>query len=133
MNRMFLKASVAATISLALLYYSVAWAVLRCPHQEVYEGHGIGVHELVPSDRQVNFDCAGPEYHTEILAGPAASSEVLRSARELASHANVFSDSTGFALNPIHDVWLLALSHRASSAPSLSDPPRYLLLSVFRL
>jgi hypothetical protein len=41
MSRSFIKTSALAAVSLALLYYNVAWAVLRCPHQENHPDHEI--------------------------------------------------------------------------------------------
>ena len=39
MSRPFIKTSIVATVSLALLYYSVARAILRCAHQENHLDH----------------------------------------------------------------------------------------------
>lgn len=131
MNRPLFKRTALLGISLALLYYSVAWAVLRCPHQENHQGHEIAVYEPGPSHRHVNLDCTGPRYHTEFLAGPSTNSELLRLTRGVASHG-IFVGFSGFALNQIEDVWRIALSDQVSSAALPFDLPRYLSLSVLR-
>jgi hypothetical protein len=131
MNRPLFKRTALAAVSLALLYYSVAWAVLRCPHQESHQGHEIAVYEG-PSQRQVNLDCTGPEYHTELLAGPSTTSELLRHTRDVASRVNVLFGSSSLALDQVGDVWLNTLFDKVSSATSPFGLPRYLSLSVLR-
>ena len=130
MNRLLFKRTALAAVSLALLYYSVAWAVLRCPHQESHQGHEFVVYEA-PSHRQVNLDCAGPEYHTEWLAGPSTTSELLRHTRDVASHVNVLFGLSSLALDQVGDVWLMILPDKVS-VTSPFGLPRYLSLSVLR-
>ncbi len=138
----FIKVLVFAAVSLVLLYYNVAWAVLRCPHEEnhpdlevVSYDAGLYAAEIShsgPSRRQLNLDCTGPNYHTELLAGPSSTSELLRLTREIASRANVFFGLSRFALDLVGDIWRIALSHNFSSASLPFALPRYLSLSVFR-
>ena len=142
MNRRFFKRTVLVAVSLALFYYNVAWAVLRCPHQENHPDHEIVLYDFnsysgglsfpASSDHPVNFDCTGPKYHTEFLAGPSSTSELLRFTRDV-SRGNVFVGLSSLASSQIEDDPGITLSDRVSSSASPFDLPRYLSLSVFRL
>ena len=142
MNRPFFKRTLLAAVSLMLLYYNVAWAVLRCPHQEDHADHELVVYETgrngatvflsSPSHRHVDLDCAGPKYHTEWLVGPSTNSELLRLARDVASRVNVFFGLSSLALDQVGNFWLIALSDK----PSATLPfglPLYISLSVLRI
>ena len=142
MNRPLFKRTLLATVSFMLLYYNVAWAVLRCPHQENHAEHELVFYDTdllaatvsLSSSTQshVNLDCTGPKYHTEWLVGPATNSELLRLARDVASRVNVFLGLSSFALDQVGNFWLLALSDK----PSATFPfglPLHISLSVLRI
>ena len=76
MNRSILKTSISSFIALVLVYYSVAWAVLRCSHDEDFAHTEAAVSDasvhstgLPYSERQggAHLDCLGSDYHTETL------------------------------------------------------------------
>ena len=143
MSRSFVKASALAAVSLALLYYNVAWAVLRCPHQENHPDHEVGFYQTgsyldgvsfpFRSQDPANLDCAGPDYHTELLAGPSTISELLRLTRDVSSRVNLVFVWSNFALGEIGDVRPPVLFDRMSSLTLLFPVPRHLSLSVLRL
>src|SRR4026207_1470607 len=83
MNRHRLKIVLVSVISFVLLYYSVAWAVLRCFHVEGQEKHSValeigerGSNLASPNDVHEHLDCMGSNYHTESLAGSSIPSEI---------------------------------------------------------
>lgn len=138
MNRRFSKTTVLTAVSLALFYYNVAWAVLRCPHQENHD-HEIVIYDLSSSTGQLSFsasshpmnlDCMGPKYHTEFLAGPSSTSELLRLTRDV-SHGNVFVVLSSLASSRIENE-SVTLADKVSPAALPYDLPRYLWLSVLR-
>jgi hypothetical protein len=143
MSRSFIKTSALAAVSLALLYYNVAWAVLRCPHQENHPDHEVvfyktgshldGVSFPFRFQDPANLDCAGPDYHTELLAGPSTISELLRLTRDVSSRVNSSFIWSNFALDQIMDARLATSFDRMSSLTLPFVVPRYLSLSVFRL
>ena len=143
MSRSFIKTSALAAVSLALFYYNVAWAVLRCPHQENHPDHEVvffqtgsypdGVSFPFRSQDPANLDCSGPDYHTELLAGPSTVSELLRLTRDVSSRVNLLFVWSNFALDQIMDARPPASFDRMSSLTLLLVVPRYISLSVFRL
>lgn len=137
MRRPFIKTSIVGIIFLALLYYSVAWAVLRCPHQEnhldqeaaLYDINAVEISILL-DEHQANIDCTGPKYHTESLAGSSAATEILRLTRDFDSQVDAFPTLPHITRGQLGDVW--ALFYNGSSSIILIHLPRYLLLSVLR-
>ena len=127
------RTTVVTLILLALLYYGVAWAVLRCPHQESQPDQEAALYNassyVVFDGGRAESDCTGPRYHTESLAGPSGSTESLRLIRDFASHFHAFPaflvDKGQFA-----DAWLGHLLNNLST--TAIHLPRYLSFSVFR-
>ena len=81
------KTVLASVICLVLIYYSAAWAVLRCSHD--YDGPAGAVelpepdrtphsHMSLPGGKSPKIDCTDFEYHSEILAGPSAAPQIQR-------------------------------------------------------
>jgi hypothetical protein len=142
MNRPLVKTPVVMIISLVLLYYSVAWAVLRCPHQENHLDHEPALYNTTsykaevssafPDHDQASLDCTGPSYHTEFLAGAAPGSELLRLTRDVPSRGNILLPLLRTERNQAEYVSRKAVFDKGFPHNFLIDLPRYLSLSVFR-
>lgn len=133
MDRSVFKKTALLAVGAVLLYYSVAWAVLRCPHLENPQVQEITAYE--PGSWQhhhADLDCTGPKYHTEFLAGPSTNSEVLRQVGVTASQENLLLGFADPALKQSQDFARLALFEDGSSSRLPFDLPRYLSLSVLR-
>jgi hypothetical protein len=129
MARRSIKYSVVSVVSFVLLYYSAAWAVLRCFHDEYNSDHKTEIsYQNAP---HVNFECVEPDYHTEPLAG-SAPLELHRFTADFTSHVDDL-----LLRNPWGDgesaVWRRAVFQGSSPLSSLNSIPRYLSLSVLRI
>jgi hypothetical protein len=143
MNRRFLKISVASVIAIVLVYYSVAWAVLRCPHAEDHTGSETAVsvadmHQRdfslwPPNHPRADIECLGSNYHTETLAGSSAPSQMKTLTADVTSRVNEFLTLHGSAETASDDLWLTAPFDRGSASTFPIDSPRYLSLSVLRI
>lgn len=143
MNHRFLKTFVASLIAIVLVYYSVAWAVLRCFHDEDHAGTetAVSVAGLYQSDffssplkhPKADIDCVGSNYHTETLAGSSVPTKLNILTADVTSRVNGFLPLHGVAEAATENPWLMALFHRGSTLPFLTDSPRHLSLSVLRI
>lgn len=143
MIRLFIKTSVVTVVSLVLLYYGVAWAVLRCAHKEFHSDHAVAVDDLSfygvvnslasPSLPGIDVDCVDGDYHLESLAGPPTASDLLRLLRDGAPHIKATLPTPSLARKRVPDLGMKAFFNRVSSRPSPTDLPRFLSLSVLRL
>lgn len=143
MNRHLPKIFVVSLVSVALLYYSVAWAVLRCSHEEDHGYHQAALYNAVahatgssvasPNHVQAHLDCVAPDYHTESLAGPSSPSQVQRWATHISSHVTDFLTSSSLAEAWAPDLWLSSVFEKAPRLSSLVDSPLYLSLSILRV
>jgi len=143
MNRRHVKTFVATFLASMLLYYSAAWAVLRCCHDDEQASLEEGVskddlHDGLDSHiswtRQVptQIDCLDFEYQTEVLAGPASPPELHRVTAAVTPSANDFyvlkSLADSHRKNLLRNVFT-----RGSPPTEPSDPPLYLSLSSLRI
>lgn len=143
MIRLFIKTSVVTVVSLVLLYYGVAWAVLRCAHHEVNPDHVVAVHDFSshgavnglasPSVPGVYLDCTDGDYHLESLAGPSTSSELLRLLGDTAPHTKATLPLPNIVRERDQDLGMKAFVNGVSSPTSATAPPRFLSISVLRL
>jgi hypothetical protein len=143
MNRPFIKMSVVTIISLVLLYYSVAWAVLRCFHDEHQINSEVVLSDVdrhdkdfflsSPSHAHAYLDCMGPGYHIESLAESSSLSQLQQLTANIISRVNEFLPRKNVAGEYARDLWLRAVFDRVSPLFFLSDSPRYLLLSILRI
>ena len=143
MNRHLLKTFVVSLVSFVLLYYSVAWAVLRCSHEEDHgyhqvtlynaDAHARGSSFASPNHVQEHLDCMAPDYHTESLAGPSSASQLHRLTTDITSHVYDFLTLQRVAGNGATDLWLSAVFERVTPRNFLIDSSRYLSLSVLRI
>lgn len=142
MNRRFVKTSVIMIFSSLLLYYSVAWAVLRCFHDEDESGTETTVladasqqRHFVPAHTEhskADIGCMGANFHTETLAGSSSPPQV-RTLTTNITQVIGFLGLEGNAEVAIENLWLRALFNRGSSLPFPTASPRYLSLSVLRI
>jgi hypothetical protein len=143
MSRPHLKTFVATFLASVLLYYSAAWAVLRCCHEEKHasveasvsgydmdDGHSSQL--SWPSHALSQIDCLDFEYHTESLASPAAPPQLHRATAAITPYPNDF-----FVLKSLPDSYkrnlLRNVFTRGSPLSELSAPPLYLSLSGMRI
>lgn len=143
MNHRYLKTFVVSLIAIVLVYYSVAWAVLRCSHDEDHIGtetavsvEGLQQRHFVPSHvkhPKADIDCMGSNYHTETLAGSSAPSQLRTLTANITSQVTGFLALQGSAEVAIENLWLWALFDRGSTLPFPTHSPRYLSLSVLRI
>jgi hypothetical protein len=142
MNHGFLKTFVVSLIASVLVYYGVAWAVLRCLHEDdtgaeaSVSGDGLHQGNFVPSrgkHPKADIGCMDSNYHTETLAGSSAPSQINILIADVISQVNTFLTLHGIADAPTENLWLAALFNRGSTLTFLADSPRYLSLSVLRI
>ena len=125
-----LRTFFAALISSVLVYYSVAWAVLRCVHDE----DRAGTETAVSYSGLQQSDCMGSNYHTETLAGSSVQNQLNILTIDITSHVNGFLNLYGVAEAATENLWRTAVFDRGSTFTFPTDsPPRYLSLSVLRI
>ena len=105
----------AALISSVLVYYSVAWAVMRCFHGEDRAGTEIaiayaGIHEndlfTSPSNHpKADIACMGWNYPIETLAASSVFTQLKLSRTDIASRVNGFLLSNGIAEAAVVNRW----------------------------
>ena len=143
MNFRFPKTFVATFLASVMLYYSVAWAVLRCCHEEehasveaslsepdLHDGHSS--HVSWPGHAPTQIDCLVFEYHTEILASPASPPQFHRITAAVTPYLDNFLFPTSLPDNHNRNLLKNAFT-RGSPLFELSDPPLYLSLSSLRI
>jgi hypothetical protein len=121
-------------VSLILVYYSTAWVVLRCSHDENApndDGFVVSVTDTVTSDG-ASLECLGSDY-TESLAGPASSAEIDPLTNVGASLQSHGFDFASLAINGLRGAWLSAVFRNAVIVSFPIDPPPYLFLLVLRI
>jgi hypothetical protein len=143
MNRPFIKTSVVTLISLVLLYYSVAWAVVRCFHDEHHanseitlsdvDQHNKGIFLSAPSRALAYLDCMGPDYHTESLAGSSSLSQMLRLTVNITSRLDNIQPWQNVAGEHARDIRLRAVFDRLSPPTFSRNSSRCLYLSSLRI
>src|SRR5574341_495231 len=98
MNHNPFKSSVVSLLAVVLLYYSVAWSVLGCFHddedafsEQTFAYAGLQLNEFLDlpwHHATTHLDCEGPNYHTEALAGTSFLPKLHLSDFGVASAAN---------------------------------------------
>ncbi len=139
----FLKSLVVSLISLVLLYYSSAWAVLRCLHDDDDANSTVALFDTdvrgndyylsSPSAVESHLDCLSADYHTESLAGPASPPQLHRWATHISFHVTDFLSASSLAETWARDLWLRAVFERPPRLTFLVDSPLYLSLSILRV
>ena len=141
MSRHYMKTGVVSLLTFVLLYYSVAWAVLGCFHDEdnghhpaiisVTDALDINTYLPFPRHAHVNVDCGDSDYHTESLAGPSSSTQLSARVAPTVSHG--INDLTLALAARARRLWLKAVFDRFPANALLIDLPRYLSFSVLRI
>jgi hypothetical protein len=130
MNRHLIKRLVVTVVAFVLLYYSIAWAVLRCSHDEDDSDHEVA---LLNGDLvHLDLECVGPNFHTESMAEASSPPQRDRLMLDITPHGNDFL-TLQIRSDAASDVWLRAVFE---ASPSLAFPiglPFYLFLSVLRI
>jgi len=139
MNHPIGKSTISSFIALVLVYYSVAWAVLRCSHDEDFAHTEAAVSDasvhstgLPYSERQggAHLDCLGSDYHTETLGAFLGPLQERLLSTDIASRVTDLSIVHSGTENG--NLWLRVLFDGFARAHSIG-PPRYLSLSVLRI
>jgi hypothetical protein len=143
MNRHLPKTFVISLVSFVLLYYSTAWAVLRCFHAENHSDHAVALYDTDvhgknayrPStiDLETNIDCLDLAYHTESLAGPSSSPQLHRWATRTIPHVADYLNSPRWAEDGARNFWLRAVFDGPAGVSFFIDARRYLSLSILRI
>jgi hypothetical protein len=143
MNYRFAKSSLCSLIALVLIYYSVAWAVLRCSHEDDFanaaaamadaSAYSTGSSYSFQRQDGAHLDCMGSDYHTEALAGFSASLEQRVLFTDIASRVTDLSNlhDTGTAESD-GNLWLSALFDGLVHSSRIGLP-LYLSISVLRI
>jgi hypothetical protein len=130
MNHDLLKSLVAVVVAFVLLYYSIAWAVLRCYHDGDDSDHEVAL--LNGDFVHLDLECVGPNFHTESMAEASSPPQRDRLMLDITPHGNDFL-TLQIRSDAASDVWLRAVFE---TSPSLAFPiglPFYLFLSVLRI
>ena len=145
MNRYFFRSSILLVVSFGLLYYSVAWAVLRCPHDGDQSGQQVVRHNHNnDADKKashytsshpvpLNLECVCPDYHTELMAASSSPSQLHRLTLDMTPNINGFFTAQTAPGDGASDVWLRAVFAGSSSGSLPIGLPRYLSLSNLRI
>lgn len=142
MTRHLLRTLVAMAISIVLLYYSIAWAVLRCSHDAEHSDHAVATEDADATHQDFHYasvnsvhldlECVGPNFHTESMAESSSPPQRDRLMLDITPHGNDFL-TLQIRSDAASDVWLRAVFE---ASPSLAFPiglPFYLFLSVLRI
>lgn len=128
------KTGIVISVSLLLLYYGSAWAVLRCchddtrVHQELALGNTDGDFQS-DLNRIPAIECADPLYHAELMAEFPLPPRLGQFRSDAAPPTNDF-----FASNSAERHWPSDLHLRAVFESSFAfDSPRYLSFSILRI
>lgn len=141
MSRHRFKIILVSLVTFVLLYYSVAWAVLRCVHFDAREVDQVtldiaeracGSNLASPQDPHEYLDCMGLDYHTEMLAGVSESLQQRLWSSDIASRVSHLSIFLNTATTESGDLWLGAMFDGYARGHPI-DSPRYLLLAVLRI
>lgn len=139
----FLKCLLVSVLSCVLFYYSAAWAVLRCSHDNHdtnsvvalfdTDVHGDDYHLVSPGAVESHLDCLRAYFHTESLAGPSPPPQLHRLATHINSHLADFFSSESLAEAWARALWLRAVFEKPPRLSFFVSPPLYLSLSILRV
>lgn len=143
MTRNLFRAVVAIAISFVLLYYGIAWAVLRCSHDAEYSDHAVAMEDVdathkdlrYASGSAVNLDleCVGANLHIEAMAASSSVPQVDRLMLDTTPNVNDFLTLRNLTADAARDFWLRAVFEGSRSLAFLIGLPSYLFLSILRI
>ena len=81
----------------------------------------------------LNFECGGPNYHTELLATSLSRPQFERPTAAIIFRVNASLTLPTFSRSGRGDLWLRAVFENLSSLSFLTDLPRYLSISILRV
>ena len=131
MNHRLLKSLVAMVVAFVLLYYSIAWAVLRCSHDGDDSDYEVAL--LNGDPVHLDFECLGPNFHTEAMAEASSPPQLDRLMPEVTRYVNDFLTLQTRSGDAASDVWLRAVFELSPSLAFLIGLPSYLFFSVLRI
>jgi hypothetical protein len=126
-----LKSLLAMVVAFVLLYYSVAWAVLRCCHEGDGSDQEVALLSGDPVD--LNFECISPNFHTEAMLETSSSPQLGRLTPEVTRYVNDFLTLQTRPGETSSDIWLRTVFERSPSLAFVIGLPSYLFLSVLRI
>jgi hypothetical protein len=138
MTRNLLRAVVAVAISFVLLYYSVAWAVLRCSHDAKHAEYEVALQDPDPTHEgfhgvDPDLECPGSNFHTEAMAEASFSRQLDRLLLDMTPHINDFPTLRIVTANAEIDTWLKTGFESSRLLAFLISLPSYLFLSILRI
>jgi hypothetical protein len=133
-----LKELTVIALSVVFVYYGVAWAVLKCFHEDASSPIGAysldtEVGFLEPEHAPTNLECLGGTYRTESMAASSSTVRVFDRSAQSASNFNGFLTLQLATANLASDLWLRFVFERAVTSFVPIRLPRHLSLSVFRI
>jgi len=142
MTRHLLRGVVAIAISFVLLYYGIAWAVLRCSHDAKHGDHEVALqaldtthqdfHHAAVNTVDLDLECVGPTFHIEAMAEASPPPQLDCLTPDNTPHVNDFltlGNVTGDAANN----WLSAVFQTSLPLAFPINLPFYLFLSILRI
>ncbi len=136
MTARFFKTFAATLLSLTLAYYSVAWAVLQCFHEEDDSFQSVlsdaeihtTYHDVALNHSSPNLECSGPACVIESMADSSSQSRSVNLTGEAGLNfaASFAVRSTGADENSVH--WRRSIFDRSPDVV-----PIYLALSILRI
>lgn len=129
------KILIALSASLALLYSGIAWAALRCCHDD---GHSHQEHALNGQDAEIlsyaysvdaDIECIAPVYHTESIAVSSLRSQIDRLVPGDTSHGRDFWGLPATYDGSMDYIWAGPVSKSPRYAVFLTNSPLYVSLS----
>jgi hypothetical protein len=125
------KIFVVMIVAPVLLYYGVAWAVLRCSHDADDSDHEVAL--LNGDPVHLDLECVGPNLHTESMAEASSPPQRDRLMLDITPYVNDFLTLRTVTGDAASDVWLRAVFEMSRSLAFLIGPPSYLFLSILRI
>jgi hypothetical protein len=137
------KIFIALTVSFLLLYYSIAWAVLRCSHDAEYSDHAVAMEDVDATHKDLHnaslnpvhldLECVGPNFHTEAMAEASSPPQLDQLVPDRTPHVNDFLTVRNVTGDAATDIWLRAVFEMSPSLAFLFGLPSYLFLSILRI